>query len=320
MTRRWYENRVFRLLATLFLANGVVVVGELLVVLGLLALSMSRRGPPTLWMQIIPTIATFGSVASQLLMLSLVGALIEKARWNVWLAILPFAILLAVGFVAFEVGPALFNVARTQNVDDLRVLSVMIVVGSSLPIILCYGSVLLASVVLWPLKVMAAWRAAWDDDPTVSIRSAPISHLMLWVGLWAALFLLATSLAERFGEDGIFTALVGLGVILSTGLPVALFMSGSKRTWLRWSAVVAFILLPSWGESELVYWVLKPPGFTTVARLFTVILGFNAPLAGVIAMNSVLLKGLGLRLHMPLWKWRRNSPAEETSVALNSDS
>ncbi|HUE69538.1 MAG TPA: hypothetical protein VMP01_01510 [Pirellulaceae bacterium] len=320
MARRWYENRVFRLLVTLFLANAVVVVGELLLVFGLLALSMSRRGPPALWMELIPTTVTFGSFAGQLLMLSLVGALVEKARWSAWLAILPFAMVLAVGFVAFQVGPALFNVARTHNVDELRVLSVMIVVGSSLPIILCYGGVLLASVLLWPLKVLAGWRAAWHDDPIVSIRSAPISHLMLWIGLWAALFLLATSLAERFGEDGIFVALVGSALILFTGLPVAILLSGQEWTWLRWSVTVAYILLLSWGESELIYWLLKPAGFTTVSRVLMVVLGFNAPLAAVIAMNCLMLRGVGLRLNMPLRWWRNTSRGDAASGRVQPDS
>jgi hypothetical protein len=84
--------------------------------------------------------------------------------------------------------------------------------------------------------------------------------------------------------------------------------------------VAAFVLILSWGESELIYWVLKPSGFPTVGRVLVMVLGFNAPLAGVIALNCLLLRWLGLRMEMPLPFWPTKSPASASSNGLTTDS
>lgn len=317
MPRRWYENRVFRLLATLLLANGVIVVGELILSVGLAALLFSGTAPPGHWTFLLAGAVHSGVFAGQLLMLCLVGALVEKTRWSMWLAVMPFALLLSVAFLAFQIGPGVYFFARMR--DPGGALEMIVLLAAVVPLTICYGGVLLASVLLWPLKVFSGWRAAWLDEPDGSVGQAPISHLMIWVGLWGSLFLLATTLAEGFGTVAVIAGVVGLAVILVAGFPVTLLLSGGRWTRLQGTAVVVFILLLSFVESELVYWIAQPPGLTSIARVLPIVLAFNASLAGAIALNCLLMSRRGLRLRMPL-PWRRGkSPATAGSVALTPD-
>jgi hypothetical protein len=297
---RWYEIRVFRLLATLLLANGVIVVGELLLSAALVALLFSGTASPWHWTFLLAAAVTSGIFAGQLLMLCLVGALVEKRRWSMWLAVMPFAMLLSVAFLAFQMGSGIMLFASFR--DSGGALEMIILFAAVVPSTLCYGGVLLASVLLWPLKVFAGWRAVWLDEPDGSIRTAPISHLMIWVGLWGALFLLATTLSEGFGTVAVIAGVMGLAIILVGGFPVTLLLSGGRWTPPR-HAVLVFIMLLSLVESELVYWIAQPPGLTSITRVLPIVLAFNGSLAGTIAYNCLLMSRRGLRLHMPL-PWR----------------
>ena len=317
MARPWYENRVFRLLATLLLANGVIVVGELLLSGALAALLFSGTAPPWHWTFLLAAAVTSGIFAGQLLMLCLVGALVEKRRWSMWLAVMPFAMLLSLAFLAFQMGPGIPFFIGFRNTGGA--LEMIFLFTTVVPSTLCYGGVLLASVLLWPLKVFSGWRAAWLDEPDGSIRKAPISHLMIWVGLWGALFLLATTLSEDFGTGAVIAGGIGLAIILVCGFPVTLLLSGGRSTLPRGIAVLVFILLLSFVESELVYWVAQPPGLTSLTRVFPIVLAFNGSLAGTIALNCLLMSRRGLSLHMPL-PWKRRKSPSPSSIAMTANS
>lgn len=318
MTRRWYRSRLFRLLETLLLVNGAIVAGELILSLGLAALLFSGAAPPGHWIFLLAGAVTSGIFAGQLVMLYLAGALVEKARWGMWLAVMPFALLLSVAFLAFQIGPGVYFFARMR--DPGGALEMMFLLAAVVPMTLCYGGVLLASVVLWPLKVFSGWRAAWLDEPAASAGKAPISHLMMWVGLWGALFLLATTLAEGFGAIAVISGGIGLVLVLLAGFPVALLLSGDRSTSLQSSAVVAFIILLLFVESALIYWIARPPGLTSMTRVLPIVFVFNASLAGVVALNSILLRRRGLRLHTPLPWRRRKSPSTAYAIATTADS
>jgi hypothetical protein len=311
MPRRWYENRVFRLLVTLLLANGVIVIAELMLSVGLAALVFSGAAQPGHWTFRLAAAVTSGIFAGQLLMLCLVGGLVENARWRMWLAVMPFAILLSVALLAFQIGPGVLLFARF---DPGGALEMIILFAAVVPTALCYGGVLLASVLLWPLKVFSGWRAAWLDEPDGSVGKAPISHLMIWVGLWGALFLLATTLSEGFGTVAVIAGVIGLAVILVGGFPATLILGGGQWTPPRGIAVLVFILLLSFVESELVYWIVQPPGLTSITRVLPIVLAFNGSLAGSIALNSHLMSRRGLRLHMPLW-WMPGKSPSPSSIA-----
>jgi hypothetical protein len=306
MARRWHENRMFHLLATLLVANGLIVLAELILSVGLAALVLSAAARPGQWAYLLVAAITYGLFAGQLLTLCLVGSLVEKARWSMWLAVMPFALLLSVACLAFQIGPGIeFFVFG----DIGGALAMIILFAAVVPTALCYGGVLLASVLLWPLKVFSGWRAAWQDEPDRSIGKAPISHLMVWVGLWGAFFLLATTFSEGFGTAAVTAGTIGLAVILVGGLPVTLLLSGSRWTKPRGIAVLVFVLLLSFVESELVYWIVRPPGLTSIARVLPFVLAFNGSLAGTIALNFFLLRHRGLRIHMPLPWWGRKAPS-----------
>lgn len=313
----WYENQVFRLLATLLLANGVIVVSELLLSGALAALLFSGTTPPWHWTFLLSGAVTSGIFAGQLLMLCLVGALVEKTRWRMWLAVMPFAMLLSVAFLAFQMGPGIMLIASFRDLGGA--LEMIILFAAVVPSTLCYGGVLLASLLLWPLKLFSGWRAAWLDEPGNSIRKAPISHLMIWVGLWGAFFLLATTLSEGFGAVAVIAGIIGLAVILVGGFPVALLLSGGRWTPPRAIAVLVFLLLFSLVESELAFWIAQPPGLTSITRVLPIVLGFNGSLAGTIGLNFHLMSRRGLTLHMPL-PWRIAKGPSPSSLAKTTNS
>ncbi|HUE69537.1 MAG TPA: hypothetical protein VMP01_01505 [Pirellulaceae bacterium] len=318
MPRRWYENRAFRLLVTLLLANGVIVFVQLVLSVGLAALLFLGTVPPGHWTFLLAGAVHSGVFAGQLLMLCLVGALVEKARWSMWLAVMPFALLLSVAFLAFQMGPGVYFFARMRDLGGA--LEMIVLLAAVVPLTICYGGVLLLSILLWPLKVFSGWRAAWLDEPGDPVGKAPISHLMIWVGLWGALFLLATTLSEGFGSVAAIAGSLGLVLILVTGLPVALLLSSGRGTLWQCTAAASFILLLSFVESELVYWIAQPPGLTSLTRVLPIVLAFNASLAGTIALNCHLMRRRGLRLHMPLPWWRRTSPTTAGAISLTPDS
>jgi DMSO/TMAO reductase YedYZ heme-binding membrane subunit len=244
-------------------------------------------------------------------MLCLVGALVEKARWGMWLAVMPFALLLSVAFLALQIGPGVYFFARLRDLGGA--LEMIVLLSGVVPLTLCYGGVLLLSILLWPLKVFSGWRAGWSDEVEGFAGKAPISHLMMWVGLWGALFLLATTLAEGFGAVILIAGFVALVLVFITGFPVTILLSGDRWTPLRRTALVSFI------ESELVYWVAQPPGLTSITRVLPLVLAFNASLAGMIALNCHLMSRQGLRLHMPLPWWRGKPPSPSfTGKPINS--
>jgi len=317
MTRPWYENRMFRLLATLLVANGVIVVAELILSVGLAALVFSGTARPGHWAFLLAAAITSGLFAGQLLMLCLVGGLVENARWRMWVAVMPFALLLSVAFLAFQVGPGIEFFAHFRDIGGA--LEMIILFAAVVPTALCYGGVLLASVVLWPLKVFCGWRAAWQDEPDRSIGKVPISHLMMWVGLWGAFFLLATTLSEGFGTVAVIAGVIGFAIILVGGFPVTLLLSGGRWTPPRGIAILVFILLLSFVESELVYWIVQPPGLSSIARILPMVLAFNGSLAGTIALNCLLLRHRGLRLHMPLPWWGRKSTSLIVGMTKTTD-
>jgi hypothetical protein len=218
-----------------------------------------------------------------------------------WLAVMPFALLLSIAFLAFQIGPGIEYFARLRDMGGA--LEMIFLFAAVVPTALCYGGVLLLSILLWPLKVFSGWRAGWSDDVDRSVRKVPISHLMMWVGLWGALFLLTTTLAEGFGAGTLAAGFLGLLLILVSGFPVAHLLSGDRWTVLQLAVVAAFILLLSFVESGLIY------GFALISRALVIVLAFNASLAGVIALNCVLMSRRGLRLHMPLPWWRGKPPS-----------
>jgi hypothetical protein len=138
---------------------------------------------------------------------------------------------------------------------------------------------------------------------------------MLWVGLWGALFFIFTQVREFYGTDWLAAAVIWIPALVVCGFPVAWWWSGLGIRWYGWLAVFAWVLILSYGESELSFFISSlNPGQTGFPISY--VLCFNATLAAVVTGNLMIMRAFGFRLIMPLWrpitKPTLESPAIET--------
>lgn len=223
----------------LFLVNSLLVLAEYSVLYFYFRSLGSLRFAFPEWV----TVVRFGVLAGQLLVLSLVGALAQKRRWAMWLAVLPFIPLLTLGMLpdADRTWLHYLFFLPEESADVPFILGQLwILFYSNLvaPVYLSLGGVLLLSVICWPLKVLLGWGIVGPSGLENQSRRVSTWQLMLWLGLWSVLFFILTLVRDAFGTGWFVAALIAVPVVLLAGLPVALGCSGSLR-WYVWLAMPA---------------------------------------------------------------------------------
>jgi hypothetical protein len=307
MDHKHSTRRTALLLLLLFIANALLALSTYPL---LFDYHRSRTAPPD-WIGVL----RMGAFAGQLFTVSLVGAMAEKRRWAMWLSVLPFAWILTLGILPDVdhnwIRLLVFLIDQFQNVPLVTVqLLVLFFAHLMAPLCMILAGILLLSVICWPVKVFCGWRLIDRDysDPCAN-RRVSTWQLMLWIGLWGALFCIYTQVREYFGTNWVVAALISVPAVLIVGIPVAMLCAGPRIRWYTWLAIPVYVLGLSYAESELTYLVasVSAPGSAGIPLVYP--LFFNGTVAVVVGGNLLIMREFGLRLHTPLRNVAKPPPA-----------
>ena len=305
MSENWSSRKILWLVATACVVNLLIVLVEHFVIL------LPYRGvgrlviPPAEWKFCVIA----GVFAGQMMAMSVVGALVERRRWQMWLVATPMGALLSAGWFLMESWNYLIRF-HPSRAGFLKLFA-MYLEGLYLPTAFFLGGILVLSLLLWPFKVYCGWRITDGSAPFTPVRHISISTLMLWVALWAALFFLLTQLASQFGPAPVVPAVIGVVALLLGAMPS--LYAANRRKWVFISLLISIsaTALISYAESESLFVISKVFGNGGSAIPLPPILTFNFSLALSVAINCLLLRIFGLRLHIPLWisRGKRTTPS-----------
>jgi hypothetical protein len=296
-----FTRRTALLLVVLFGANFLVILAQYAVLFVHHRSITTVRVPPPDWIGVV----RYGTYAGQLFTLSLVGGMATGHRWIMWLCVLPFALLLNLlvmpeadrrwsGMLWYILEH--FDRHTAYMSEQLLVL---FYVNLMAPLFMLIGGILVLSVLCWPMKVFLGWRLVGGTENPPVVGRVSTWQMMLWIGLWSALFFISTQARDYYGTQWPSAAGFAVPVVLLVGFPVAVACSGQRIRWFVWLAILAYVLVLSYAESELSYLVasISPPGSAGIPLVYPLFL--NGTIAAVVAANLLILRACGLRLHMP---------------------
>jgi len=257
-----------------------------------------------------------GIFAGQLFTLSLVGALAQTRRWLMWLLLLPFALILTLGFLP-EADPNFWLLGQLPDeFNDLPSicgrLLLLVLANFHAPMCMMLAGILLMSVIFWPAKVFFGWQLIGRGRGEFKAKRVSTLQLLLWIGLWSALFFIYTQVRMFYGTEWVVWASIAVPIVLIGALPVAICCACTQSRWYFYLAVPVYVLALSYGESELSYFIasLTPRGGTGITIVYPLCL--NSTIASVVAGNLMIMRAFGLRLHTP---FRRSTKAAADTVA-----
>ena len=323
MARFHSTRRTTLLLLVLFVANFLLILAQYAVLYGYhRSITNVRLAPPD-WIGVV----RYGTFAGQLFALSLVGALAYERRWIMWLSVLPFALLL--NFAVMPDADRNWLRMLWYILDEFdrhapymsRQLLVLFYANLMAPLFMLLGGILVFSVLCWPVKVFFGWRLVRGTESPLVAGRVSTWQLMLWIGLWSALFFIYTQVRDFFGTDWLAAAGTAIPALVVCGFPVAWWCSGPRIRWYAWLAIPAYVLALSYGESELSHLIssVTPRGGGGIPLVYPLFL--NATVAVVAAANLLIMRAFGVRLHMPLRRPRKaavESPSLDKGSAVSA--